>query len=124
MLKRSIIYSLGFLAIYFLVAGYSWLRARQLTTAARKELSAFMSEEAAQKETLAALSSENLDPDHFALAELEQKLHQPRLRQPGATNTTRLGWACGRERCAIWASFLVPFIPQTLPTASLMVNNP
>jgi hypothetical protein len=127
MSKRILIYALGFLAVYFLVAGYSWFRARQLTAAARKQLGALMSEETAQKDALAALGNENLDPKHFALAELEQKLHQPNLRQAGAKNTTSLGWACGGDRCAIWASFPVPFgqeIPPALPAAALIVNSP
>jgi hypothetical protein len=127
MLKRIAIYFLGFLALFFLVAGYHWLQERRLRAATRKELGAILSEQIAQKDALVALGDADLDPEHLELADLEQKLHEPRLRQPGAKNTTKLGWACGTEHCVIWASFLVPFgqeIPQTLPATGLVLNDP
>jgi len=127
MLKRIGIYCIGFLGVWLVVSGYYWLKARQVRAEAAKSLDSFFAEEIAQKNALESLGDVDLDPLDFSLAKLQEKLHQPALRQPGAKNTTRVGWACGRQHCAIWADFLVPFsqeIPPTTPAAGFVVNDP
>jgi hypothetical protein len=127
MLKRIAIYCIGFLSVWFIVFGYFWLRDRPERVKAAKELEAFLAVENAQKAALESLGEVSLDLADLSLAKLEQKLHSPTLRQPGARNTTRLGWACGGQRCAIWTSFAVPFdqiIAPTMTPAALMVINP
>lgn len=127
MLKTIAIYCIGFLSVWFIVLGYFWLKERPERTKARRELEAFLAEETAQKTALESLGDVNLDLSDMSLARLEQKLHSPPLRLPEAQNTTRLGWACGGQRCAIWMSFLVPFgqeIPPTVTPAALVVTDP
>jgi len=127
MLKRIAIYCTGLLSIVFIVVGYFWLKERPERLKTARELEAFLAEETAQKTALESLGNVNLDLSDLSLARLEQKLHQPHLRKPGAQNTTGLGWACGVQRCAIWMSFLVPFGHEIAPTttpAALVVTSP
>ena len=127
MLKRIAIYCIACLSVVFLVLGYFWLKEWPERAKASSELKAFLAEETAQKTALESLGDVNLDLSDLSLARLEQKLHTPPLRLPGAQNTTRLGWACGGQRCAIWMSFLVPFGQEIVPTvtpAALVVTDP
>jgi hypothetical protein len=127
MLRRIAIYCVAFLGVWFLVAGYYWFKARQVRAESAKALEPFLAEEMAQKNALESLGTVNLNPADLSLASLQDKLHEPALRQPGARNTTRLGWACGSRRCAIWASFLASFgqeIPPTMTAAALVVHEP
>jgi len=127
MLKRIAIYCVGFLSIVFIVLGYFWFKEQPERAKAARKLEAFLAEETAQKTALESLGNVNLDLSDLSLAKLEQKLHQPPLRQPGAQDTTGLGWACGVQRCAIWMSFLVPFgqeIPPTATPVALVVTDP
>jgi|SRR6266404_2402592 hypothetical protein len=127
MLKRIAIYCIACLSVVFLVLGYFWLKEWPERAKASSELKAFLAEETAQKTALESLGDVSLDLSDLSLARLEQKLHSPPLRLPGAQNTTRLGWACGGQRCAIWMSFLVPFGQDIAPTATpaaLVVTHP
>jgi hypothetical protein len=127
MLKRIAIYRIGFLSIVFILLGYSWFKERPERAKAARESEAFLAEETAQKTALESLGDVSLDLSDLSLAKLEQKLHQPPMRQPGAQNTTRLGWGCGGQRCAIWMSFPVHFGQQIAPTATpaaLVVTHP
>jgi hypothetical protein len=127
MLKSIAIYCIGFLSIVFIVLGYFWFKEQPERAKAASELEAFLAEETAQKTALESLGDVSLDLSDLSLAKLEQKLHQPLLKQPGAQNTTRLGGACGGQRCAIWMSFLVPFGQEIAPTATpaaLVVTHP
>jgi len=123
MLKRIAIYCIGVLSIVFIVLGYFWFKEQP----ERAKAARFLAEETAQKTALESLGDVNLDLSDLSLARLEQKLHAPPVKLPGAQNTTRLGWACGGQRCAIWMSFLVPFGQQIAPTvtpAALVVTDP
>lgn len=127
MLKRIAIYCIGLLSAGLLVLGYFWLKEWPERAKTRREVEGFLAEENAEKTALESLGDVNLDLADMSLARLEQKLHSPRLRLPGAQNTTRLGWVCGEQRCAIWMSFLVPFGQEIAPTvtpAALLVTNP
>ena len=127
MLKRIMIYCIGFLSVWFVVLGYFWLKEQPERAKARREVEGFLAEENAEKAALESLGDVSLDLSDISLARLEQKLHSPRLRLPGTQNTTRLGWACGGQRCAIWMSFLVPFGREIAPTATpaaLLLTNP
>jgi hypothetical protein len=127
MLKRIAIYCIACLSVVFLVLGYFWLKEWPERAKASREFKAFLAEETAQKTAFESLGDVNLDLSDLSLARLEQKLHTPPLRLPGAQNTTRLGWACGGQRCAIWMSFLVPFGQEIVPTvtpAALVVTDP
>ena len=95
MLKRIAIYCIACLSVVFLVLGYFWLKEWPERAKASSELKAFLAEETAQKTALESLGDVSLDLSDLSLARLEQKLHSPPLRLPGAQNTTRLGWACG-----------------------------
>jgi hypothetical protein len=69
----------------------------------------------------------DLDPRSLTLAQLEEQFQQPAQKLAGAKNTTKLGWLCGNDQCAIWASFLVPFgqeVPRNTAPVLLLVNSP
>lgn len=92
-----------------------------------KELGPILADEQEQKNELLALGDVDLNPSDLALATLEQKLKRAVLKRSGDFNSTRLGWACGKERCAIWATFLVPFgqdIPPNAAPAGLIIKSP
>jgi len=110
------------------IVGYVWVKEGPQRAEARRQAEAFLAEEVAQRNSMENLGDLDVEPSDLNLEKLEQNLHQPTLRQPEARQkATKLGWACGKERCAIWVSFLVPFgqeIPATEPPAALMVSAP
>jgi len=96
---------------------------------AKKKAAVFFAEEAAQANALSALSGVNLDPATMTFANLEQTLHshQSAIKSHGRQDFTVLGWACGENRCAVHATFLVPFgeaIPSNTPPASMVLTPP
>lgn len=85
-----------------------------------------LSNDVDQKNALLALGNVDLNPSYLNFAELERKLGNPVQRKSGDFDSTRLGWACGKERCAILASFLVPFghdiPPETVPAGFIIMG--
>jgi hypothetical protein len=128
MLKRLAIYCMALLIAGAAVVGYYWFRERQLRAETARELQPFFDEEIAQKKALESLGDIDLNPRELNIENLEQKLQQPIIKRIGSHNTTQLGWACGRERCVIWAWFLVPFgqeiPPKTAPVALIVMSPP
>jgi hypothetical protein len=127
MFKRIAIYCIGFFGVAIIVLGYFWLKDRPERVKVARELEAFVAEENAQKTALESLGDVKLELAGLNLARLKQTLHSTPLRQPGTGNTTRLGWACGEQRCAIWTSFAVPFDQEVTPTmtpAAILVSSP
>lgn len=123
--NRIAICCLGLLSACLLVLVYFWFQNRLVRAEAAKAANASLAEETAQKDALESLGEIDLNPSDLSLEKLEAKLHQPELKQPGSTNTTKFGWACGVKRCAIWASFPVPFgqeIPPAMSPTALAVN--
>jgi hypothetical protein len=111
-----------------LLTGYFWVQG-QLRTEANKEDSSFLSEAAEEANGLAALGDVKLDPPPWTLAVLEEKLHlhQRAVKPYGPQNNTNVGWACGKERCAVNATFLIPLgqaIPSNTAAAALMIEDP
>ena len=106
MWKRICAYIIGIPVLSFgLLYAYSWYNVRQIRAQVAKELEPFIAEEIAQKNALESLGNVELSLSDLTVAKAEEKLHQPVLRLPGAQNSTRLGWACGAQRCAIWMFF-------------------
>ena len=127
MLKRLAIYCMALLAVGFIIVGYFWFEERQVRAEVAKKTKAFLEEEIAQKNGFESLGIVDIDPSGLNLQKLEERLHQPAQKKPGAQNSTRLGWVCGSTRCAIWASFLVPSdqeIPPSTNVAGLTVTSP
>lgn len=133
MLKRIVIDLSVVLAFIFLVVGsvlaYAWIKERPERAKRRAEAEAFLADLTGQKNALVALGDVELDPSKLTLAILEQKLHlhQQAIRPHGPQNTTTLGWVCGNEHCAIYATFVVPFgweIPSTMIPARVFAMAP
>jgi hypothetical protein len=115
------------LGILFLYLGYNWFEDRQWKTELQTDFGPRRADELAQSDALLALGDVDLNPSDLTFAVLQQKLHQPGLKLPGDFNSTRLGWACVKERCAILATFFVPFgqeIPATMTPAGLIISSP
>jgi hypothetical protein len=125
--KRLWVCTAALLGLGFVVFGYLRLEEWNFRRKAWKEFGPIIAEEQEQKNQLLALGDVDLNPPDLTFAVLEQKLHKPGLKLSGDFNTTRLGWACGNERCAIWVTFLVPFgqdIPPDAKPAGLIIRSP
>jgi hypothetical protein len=127
MLNRIAIFCLGLFFACLLALGYLWLKRKQVSAEVTKNTALFVAEERAQKDGLEALGNVDLGLSDLSFEGLQGKLHQPDMRRSGARNTTTIGWACGTDRCAVRASFLVPFgqdIPPDMMPAALIVAGP
>ena len=129
-LKRIVVDLCIVLAILALVVGsvvgYSWLKDRPERAKVRKEVEEFLREQEAINQGLDSLGDIDLQPDKLTLAALEERFHQPGLRQ-ARDNYTKIGWACGKERCALWFDFLIPagqeVPPNARPAAILVIQS-
>jgi hypothetical protein len=127
MLNRIWIYIAISLGLAFIVWGYFSFESWKFRQEVLEELGPTLADEQEQKNALLALGEVDLNPSGLTLATLEQKLKKSVLKRPGDFNTTRLGWACGKERCAIWATFLVPIgqdIPPNATPVGLTIKSP
>ncbi len=127
MLKRLSTYIAILLGLAFMIFGYVWLENWKFRQETLKELGPILADEQEQKNELLALGEVDLNPSDLTLATLEQRLKRAVLKQSGDFNSTRLGWACGKERCAIWATFLVPLGQDIAPNAAptgLVIKSP
>src|SRR5262249_52796766 len=91
----------------------------------QQQLDAISADTSAQQSALAGLGDLTFDLDHLTRVELERTLGRPNLTQKGPKNATLLGWACGKDHCAIWSSYPVRFgqeIPPNLPAAAMILN--
>jgi hypothetical protein len=122
-LQRIALSVLVILAAYAGVWGYFQWKAEKVRAEVEKKLEPLFKE----SDELAKLGDVDLDPPNLTLAQLEEKFQQPAQKSAGAKNTTKFGWLCGNDQCAIWASFLVPFgqeVPATAAPVLLLVNSP
>ncbi len=127
MLKKVLSIVAILAGIGFLYLGYTWFGTWQWKTWLQKEFGPGRGDELAQKNALLAFGDVDLNPSDLTLAVLEQNLHQPEWKRAGDFDSTMLGWACVRERCAIRATFFVPIgqeIPQSTLPAGLIVSSP
>jgi hypothetical protein len=127
MLKRLSAFVAILLGLAFMIFGYVWFENWKLRQETLKELGPMLADEQGQKKELLALGEVDLNPSGLTLATLEQRLKRTVLKQPSDFNSTKLGWACGKERCAIWATFLVPLgqdIPPDAVPAGLVIKSP
>jgi hypothetical protein len=127
MFKRLWIYIATLIGLVFAFFGYTWFESWKFRHEVLEELGPILADEQEQKKALMALGEVDLNPTGMTLATLEQKLMSSGLKAPGDLNTTRLGWACGKQRCAIWSTFLVPFgqeIPPNTAPAGLIIKSP
>ncbi len=113
--------------IGFVYLGYNWFEDRRWKTELQREFGPRRADELVQRNALLALGDVDLNPSDLTLAVLRQKLHEPGLKQPSDFNSTTLGWTCVKERCAIFATFFVPFgqeIPGAMTPAGLVISSP
>jgi len=122
-LSRIALSLLVIVAAYGGVWGYFQWQAQKVRAEVEKKLEPLYRE----SDELASLKDVDLDPRSLTLAQLEETLQQPAQKLVGAKNTTKLGWLCGNDQCAVWASFLVPFgqeVPANEAPVLLLVNSP
>jgi hypothetical protein len=122
-LQRTALSLLVIVAAYAGVWGYFQWKAQKVRAEVEKQLEPLFKE----SDELASLKDVDLDPRNLTLAQLEEKFQQPAQKLAGAKNTTKLGWLCGNDQCAIWASFLVPYgqeVPANAVPVLLLVNSP
>jgi hypothetical protein len=125
--NRILAFCAIFSGILFLYLGYNWFEDRRWKTELQRDFGLRRADELAQRNALLALGDVDLNPSNLTFAVLQQELHEPGWKQPGDFNSTRLGWACVKERCAILATFFVPFgkeIPATMTPAGLVISSP
>jgi len=122
-LKRTALSLLIILGAYTGLWGYFQWRAEKVRAAAEKQLEPLFKE----SDQLQELGNVDLDPRSVTLAELEEKFQQPGQKLAGAQNTTKYGWLCGGDQCAVWAAFAVPYgqeVPSTAAPVLLLMNSP
>jgi hypothetical protein len=127
MFKTLWIYIAILIGLVFAFFGYTWFESWNFRQETLEELGPTLADEQEQKNELLALGDVDLNPSNLTLATLEQKLKSAVLKRTGDFNSTRLVWACGKERCAIWSTFLVPFgqeIPPNTAPAGLIIKSP
>lgn len=127
MLRRFATYLAILLGLAFVVCGYFWFKSWKLRQETLEELGPILADEQELKNELLGLGDVDLNPSALTLAALEQRLKRPVQKRPGDFNTTRLGWVCRKESCAIWATFLVSVgqdIPPNAIPAGLVIKSP
>ena len=127
MKKRIFLYAALVLGMAAAIPAYLRFEIWRIRQATLKELEPFLSDEREQTSKMSALGKVDLNPSDLTLATLEQQLKTPARKLAGDFNTTRLGWVCGKERCAIWANFLTPSNQDILPDArpaGLIISSP
>jgi hypothetical protein len=127
MSKRISTYIAVLFGLVLIVFGYVRFERWRFRQEVLEGLGPILPDEQEQENALLALGEVDLNPSDLTLAELEQRLKEAVLKKAGDFNSTRLGWACGRERCAIWATFLVPLgqdIPSNAAPVGLVIKSP
>jgi hypothetical protein len=122
-LKRTTLSLLIIVGAYACLWGYFQWKAQRVRAEVAKKLEPLFKE----SDELQKLGTVDLDPRSLTLAELEEKFQQPGLKLAGAQNTTKYGWLCGNDQCAIWAAFQVPYGQEVVPTAApvlVLMNSP
>ncbi len=125
--KKILAFSAILSGIGLLYLGYNLFGDQQWRAELQRDFGPRRGDELAQRNALLALGDEDLNPSNLTFATLEQKLHEPGWKHSGDFNSTRLGWACINERCAILATFFVPFgqeIPATMSPDGLTISSP
>jgi len=125
--KRVFLYAAVVLGITVAITAYFRFESWRIRQATLRELEPFLSDEHQQISKISALGKVDLNPSDLTLAALEQRLNKPSRELPGDFNTSRLGWICGKERCAIWATFLTPAshdIAADARPAGLVISSP
>jgi len=122
-LKRTALSLLIVVGAYAGLWGYFQWKAQKVRAEAERQLEPLFKE----SDALEKLGTVDVDPRSVTLAELEEKFQQPGQKLGGAQNTTKYGWLCGGDQCAIWAAFAVPYGQEVAPPATpvlLLMNSP
>jgi len=122
-LKRTALSLLIILGAYAGLWGYFQWKAQKVRAEAEKKLEALFKE----SDELEKLGTVDLDPRSVTLAESNERFQQPGQKLAGPQNTTKYGWLCGGDPCAIWAAFAVPYgqeVPTTAAPVLLLMNSP
>jgi hypothetical protein len=122
-LKRTALSLLIILGAYAGLWGYFQWKAQKVRAEAEKRLEPLFKE----SDELEKLGTVDLDPRSVTLAELDEKFQPPGQKLAGPQNTTKYGWLCGGDQCAIWAAFAVPYGQEVPPSAApvlLLMNSP
>jgi hypothetical protein len=122
-LKRTALSLLVIVGAYAGLWGYFQWKAQKVRAEVEKKLEPLFKE----SDELGKLGTVDVDPRSATLAELDEEFQQPGQKLAGAQNTTKYGWLCGNDQCAIWAAFPVPYGKEVPPTAApvlLLMNSP
>jgi len=114
---------LGVVVLNFALA---WLR-KPSDAQLRRNAEAFLGGMTIQGRELKALGNVNIEPTNLNLAELKRQLREPTLIKDEKLNTTKMGWACAGQICAILAVFQIPAgqkVPENATPGQLMMTSP
>jgi hypothetical protein len=122
MVKWPVGIFLGFLIVAGLVGSYEHRDMRERRQRANEAFQ-MIRQETDEKAKLAALGDVSIDPAGLTLGKLNDILQRQPHKLASVPDTTRLGWVCGGELCAIEAAFFVPRA-ENLPssTAPLLIS--
>ena len=114
------------LGVVVLNFGLAWLR-KPSNAQLRRDAGAVFGGLTIQGRELRALGNVNIEPTNLNLAELKRQLREPTLIKDERLNTTKMGWACAGQICAILAVFQIPIgqkVPENATPSQLMMTSP
>ena len=88
--------------------GTFWYKRTLKGEARSRQAFQMVSQEIEEENKLASLGDIGIDPSGLTLGKLNDLLRLPAHRLSSAPNSSRVGWACGGELCAVTAAFAIP----------------
>lgn len=99
---------LTFIVAAAVFAGTFWYKGIQKKREQERQARQMIRQDIEEKARLASLGDISIDPSGLTLGKLNDILRQPAHKLTSAATSTRLGWACGGELCAVEAAFPIP----------------
>lgn len=99
---------LGVALAAVVIFGMVWLKNERRKTETAKQALRTINQEVEEKERLASLGDIHIELSGLTLGKLNDLLQQPPHKLVSKDDSSRVGWACGGELCALDAAFLVP----------------
>jgi len=112
---------LGLILAAVAVAGAYWYKDKLKRNEKSRQALETVNQEIEEKERLASLGDVNIDLSGLTLGRLNDAMQQPIHRLDSRGNSTRVGWACGGELCALVAAFATP-AGKDLPLSAIPIQ--
>jgi hypothetical protein len=112
---------LGLILAAVAVVGAYWYKDELKRNEKSRQALQTASQEIEEKDRLASLGDLSIDLSGLTLGKLNDVLQQPNHRLDSRGSSTRVGWACGGELCALVAAFAIP-AGKDLPLSAIPIQ--